>query len=88
MGLFIAVAVIMSVISYRHWIRAPDPHYSPYKLAATEFPRLYPRLPHSAKLLLVHTQLDHNWDLVFLLRILYRDNDLYITLLNLSLIHI
>jgi len=81
-GLFIAVAVIMSVISYRHWIRAPDPHYSPYKLAATEFPRLYPRLPHSAKLLLVHTQLDHNWDLVFLLRILYRDNDLYITLLN------
>jgi hypothetical protein len=81
-GLFMAVAVIMAVIGYKHWIRAPDPRYSPYKLAATEFPLLYRRLPHGAKLLFVHTQLDYNWDLVFLLRILYRDNDLYITLFN------
>jgi len=81
-GLFIITAVIMSVISYRHWIRAPDPHYSPYKLAATEFPRLYPSLPHDVKLLFVHTQLDYNWDLVFLLRIFYRNNDLVMELLN------
>jgi hypothetical protein len=82
MGLFIITAVIMSVISYRHWVRAPDPRYSPYKLAAAEFPRLYPSLPHDARLLFVHTQLDYNWDLVFLLRIFYRNNDLVMELLN------
>jgi hypothetical protein len=81
-GLFIATAVMMSVIAYKHWPKAPDPRYSPYKIGAAEFPRLYPRLPHGAKLLFVHTQLDYNWDLVFLLRILYRDNDMFITLLN------
>jgi hypothetical protein len=51
-------------------------------LAAAEFPRLYPRMPRGAKLLFVHSQLDDNWDMVFLLRNLYRDNDLYITMLN------
>jgi hypothetical protein len=80
-GLFIAVAVIMSVIGYKHWPRAPNPRFSPYKLTAAEFPRLYPRMPHGAKLLFVQTPFD-NWDLVFLLRILYRDNDLFITMLN------
>jgi hypothetical protein len=82
MGFFAVMAAIMSVIAYRHWPPAPDARYSPYKLAAAEFPRLYPSMPHGAKLLFVHTQLDYNWDLVFLLRILYRDNDLFITMLN------
>ncbi len=81
-GLFIITAALMSVISYTYWVQAPDPRYSPYKLAATEFPRLYPSLPHDARLLFVHTQLDYNWDLVFLLRIFYRNNDLFMTLLN------
>jgi hypothetical protein len=81
-GLFIAMAVIMAVIDYKHWIRAPNPRDSPYRLAAAELSHLYPHMPHGAKLLFVHTQLDYNWDMVFLSRILYRDNDLYITLFN------
>jgi hypothetical protein len=81
-ALFVLMAVIMSVINVKHWPLAPDPRYSPYKLAAAEFPRLYPRMPRGAKLLFVHSQLDDNWDMVFLLRNLYRDNDLYITMLN------
>ncbi len=80
-GFFIVMAVIMSVIGYKHWPRAPNPRYSPYKLAAAEFPRLYSRMPHGAKLLIVHSPIE-NWDLVFLLRILYRDNDLFMTIMN------
>jgi hypothetical protein len=81
-GLFVAIAAIMSVIDYQHWPPAPDPQYSPYKLTATEFQHLYPRLPHHAKLLFVQTPFGASWDLVFLLRVLYQDNDLFITLLN------
>jgi hypothetical protein len=80
-GLFIAMAVIMAVINVKHWPRAEDPRYSPYKLTSIELLRLYPHMPHDAKLLFVRTPLD-NWDFVFLVRILYRDNDLYMTMLN------
>jgi hypothetical protein len=80
-GLFIVMAVIMSVIGYQHWPTAPNPRYSPYKLTAAEFPRLYPHLPHGAKLLFADAPFD-NWDLVFLLRILYRDRDLFITMMH------
>jgi hypothetical protein len=78
---FIVMAVIMSMISYKHWTRAPDPRFSPYKLTADEFPRLYSSLPRGTRLLFVESPFD-SWDLVFLLRILYRDNDMYITMLN------
>lgn len=81
-GLFIVTALLISIVNYENWQRAPDPRYSPYKQAAAELPVLMPSLPHGAKLLFVHTPFDGNWDLVFLLRILYRDNDLFITLLN------
>ncbi len=80
-GLFIVTAVIMSLTAYRNWPPAPNPKYSPYKLTAAEFPRLYPSLPHAARLLFVHEPFG-NWDLVFLLRILYRDNDLFITMMD------
>ena len=80
-ALFIVMAVIMTVVNVKHWPPAPNPRFSPYKLTAAEFPRLYSRMPHGAKLLFVRTPIT-NWDLVFLLRILYRDNDLFITMLN------
>jgi hypothetical protein len=80
-GLFIVMAVIMSVIGYKHWPKAPDPRYSPAKLTAAQFSSLYPRLPHGTRLLFVHEPFG-TWDLVFLLRIFYRDNDLYITMLD------
>jgi hypothetical protein len=80
-ALFIVVAVIMSVIAHKNWPPAPDPRYSPYKLTATEFPRLYPSLPHGAKLLFVQEPFG-SWDLDFVLRILYRDRDLFITAMD------
>ena len=82
MVLFIATALLISTIDYRHWPRAPDPHYSPYKTTIAEFSRLYPRLPQGSKLLFVHSPLDENWDLVFLLRLYYRDTELWLTELN------
>jgi hypothetical protein len=80
-GLFIVMAVIMSTISHKEWPKAPNPRYSPFKLTAAEFPRLYPSLPRGTKLLFVREPFG-NWDLLFLLRILYRDNDLFITTLD------
>ena len=81
-ALFIATALLISTIDYRHWPRAPDPRYSAYKITIAEFSRLYPRLPHGSRLLFVHTALDENWDMVFLLRLYYRDTDLWLTELN------
>jgi hypothetical protein len=81
-ALFIATALVISIVDYRHWSPAPDSQYSPAKNSAAEFSRLYPSLPHGTKLLFVHTPLDYDWDLVFLLRLYYRDPDLFITQFN------
>jgi hypothetical protein len=81
-ALFIAAALVISTVDHRHWPRAPDPRYSPYKNTIAELSRLYPSLPHGSKLLFVHSALDENWDLVFLLRLYYRDTDLWLTQLN------
>jgi hypothetical protein len=80
-GLFIVMAAIMWTIARKEWPKAPNPRFSPFKLTAAEFPRLYPSLPHGARLLFVREPFG-NWDLVFILRILYRDPDLYITMLD------
>jgi preprotein translocase subunit Sec61beta len=79
---FAALALVVSVIDERHWPQAPNPRYSPYKSTVAEFSRLYPTLPQGSKLLFVHTSLDLNWDLVFLLRLYYRDTHMFLTLLN------
>jgi hypothetical protein len=81
-ALFVATALVISTIDHRHWPCAPDPQFSPYKNTIAEFSRLYPTLPHGSKLLFVHSALDENWDLVFLLRLFYRDTDLWLTQLN------
>lgn len=81
-ALFIATALVISTIGYRNWERPLSPRFSPYKNTIAEFSRLYPTLPHGSKLLFVHTALDYNWDLVFLLRLYYRDTDLWLTELN------
>lgn len=81
-ALFLATALVFGVIGYRNWPIAPDPKNSPYKNTIAEFSRLYPRLPHGSKLLFVHTPLDESWDMVFLLRMYYRDPDLFLTELN------
>ena len=79
-ALFLAAAVLLGAIDYRHWPAAPQD--TAYQITASEFARLYPRLPHGSRLLFVHTPLDSTWDMVFLLRIYYRDLDLFITELN------
>ncbi len=81
-ALFLAAAVLIGTIDYRHWPPAPRPENSAYKITASEFARLYPTLPHGSKLLFVHTPLDDSWDMVPLLRIFYRDTDLFLTELN------
>jgi hypothetical protein len=81
-ALFIATALVMVVVAFRNWPPAPDPRFSPYKNTIAEFSRLYPSLPHGSKLLFVHSPLDYNWDLVFLLRLYYHDPDLWLTELN------
>jgi hypothetical protein len=81
-ALFLGTAVVMATIGYRYWPPAPDGHYSPYRITAAEFSRLYPKLPHGSRLLFVHSALDPNWDLVFLMRMYYRDLNLFITEMN------
>jgi hypothetical protein len=81
-ALFLVTALVMAVIGVRYWPRAPDPQRSPYKSTIAEFSRLYPSLPHGAKLLFIRSAVDYNWDLVFLLRLYYRDDSLFLTLLN------
>jgi hypothetical protein len=80
--LFLATALVIGTIDYRNWPPAPDPNYSPYKNTIAELSRLYPTLPHGSKLLFAHSAVDYNWDLVFLLRLYYRDTDLWLTELN------
>jgi hypothetical protein len=81
-ALFLATALLMGAVDYNHWSQAPDPQYSPYKNTVAEFTKLYPTLPHGSKLLFVHTALDFDWDMVFLLRLYYRDTDIFITEMN------
>ena len=81
-ALFLATALVCGVVAYRNWPPAPDPRYSPYKNTIAEFTRLYPTLPHGSRLLFVHSALDYNWDLVFLLKLYYRDTDMFLTEMN------
>jgi hypothetical protein len=81
-ALFLATALLFGVIGYRNWPIAPDPRNSPYKNTIADFSRLYPKLPHGSKLLFAHSALDYDWDLVFLLRLYYRDTDLFLTEMN------
>lgn len=80
--LFATTALLISAIDYRNWTPAPDPERWPYQSTIVEFSRLYPTLPRGAKLLFVHSPLDENWDLVFLLRLYYRDPELFLTEMN------
>lgn len=80
-ALFIATAVAIASVDFQNWPQAPDPQTSAYKITAAEFSKLYPTLPPGSSLLFVHSAFT-NWDLVFLLRMYYRDTHLFITDLN------
>jgi hypothetical protein len=81
-ALFLATALVIGTIDYRNWQRAPDPKYSRFKNSIAELSQLHPTLPHGSRLLFSSSAFDPNWDLVFLLRMYYRDTDLFITDLN------
>jgi hypothetical protein len=81
-ALFLATAVVMAAVDYRDWPQAPDPQHSRYKNSIADISRLYPTLPHGARLLFLHSAFDDTFDLVFLLRIYYRDTDLFLTEMN------
>jgi hypothetical protein len=81
-ALFLGAALVISVVDFRNWPQAPDPQNSAYGITIADLSRLYPKLPHGSKLLFVHSALDYNYDMVFLLRLFYRDNDIWLTELN------
>jgi hypothetical protein len=81
-ALFVATAAVIGFINLRYWPPAPDARFSPYKMTIAGLSRLYPSMSHGARILFVKTPLDYGWDMVFLLRLYYRDNDLFLTLLN------
>ena len=80
--LFIATAIGLGALDKKHWPEAPNGEVSPYKITHDQFARMYPRMEPRARLLFVHSALDENFDLVFLLKLLYRDDHLFITQLN------
>jgi hypothetical protein len=81
--LFLATAAALGAVHLKHWHTPLPSKDSPYRITAEGLSRLYPTLPHGASLLFVQSLLDGQfYDLFFLLRLLYRDNDLFITQLN------
>jgi hypothetical protein len=81
-GLFVVMAIVVTRIDFKHWVKAQDPRFSPIKAASLEFPSLYPTLPRGARLLFVKTPLDYDWSLQFIFHLYYRDLTLFMTQLN------
>jgi len=81
-ALFAATALAMVFIDHHYAPPAPRAWFSPYKKTLDQISQLYPTLPRGATLLFVHTPLDDDWDMRFLLRLYYRDTGLFITQLN------
>ena len=78
-ALFLATAAVAGAVHAKHWPAAPDARLSPYRTAHDQFQRLYPRMEPGARLLFVHTPFEQNYDMVFLLRLMYHDDHLFIT---------
>lgn len=81
-ALFAATAVAMVFIDRHYAPPAPRAWFSPFKKTLDQISHLYPTLPRGTKFLFVHTPLDGDWDMNFLLRLYYRDTSLFITQLN------
>ncbi len=81
-ALFLATAAVAGTINVKHWPIAPDGQESSYRITHDQFVKLYPHMEPGARILFIHTPFDDNYDMVFLLRLLYRDDHLFITQLN------
>ena len=81
--LLVATAAALGLVHLRHWRPAPSSNDSPFRITVDQISRMYPALPHGSSLLFVQTLLDSDfYDLIFTLRLLYRDKDLFITQLK------
>ena len=81
--LFLSTAAALGAAHLKHWQAPLASKDSPYRTTAEGLSRLYPTLPHGASILFVRSPLDGaTYDLIFVLHLLYRDNDLVITQLN------
>lgn len=81
-ALFAATALAMAFVDHHYAPPAPRAWFSPFKKTMDQISQLYPALAHGATLLFVHTPIDNDWDMDFLLRLYYRDTSLFITELN------
>jgi hypothetical protein len=81
--LFLSTAAALGVVHLKHWHTPLASKDSPFRITKEELSELYPKLPHGSSLLFVQSLLDSQfYDLVFMLQLLYRDSDLFITQLN------
>jgi len=81
--LFLSTAAALGVAHVKQWHTPLASKDSPFRITAEGLSQLYPKLPHGSSLLFVQSLLDGQfYDLVFMLQLLYRDSDLFITQLN------
>ena len=81
--LFLSTAAVLGVVHVKHWHSPLASQDSPFRITAEELSGLYPKLPHGSSLLFVQSLLDGQfYHLVFMVDLLYRDKDLFITQLN------
>jgi hypothetical protein len=81
--IFVSTAAALGVIHRSHWRPAPPSSDAPIKITKEQLLRMYPKLDHGSRLLFVQTPLDGGvWDLFFTVRLIYLDEDPFITQLN------
>jgi hypothetical protein len=81
--IFVSTAAALGVIHRSHWRPAPPSSDAPIKITKEQLLRMHPKLDHGSRLLFVQTPLDGGaWDLFFTVRLIYLDDDPFITQLN------
>ncbi len=78
--LLVLTAMALGVAHATHWNAATESKYSGVRITKEQLTLLHPTLAHGSSLLFVDSALDGPyWDLIFTLRLTYRDKDLFIT---------
>jgi hypothetical protein len=81
--LLVLTAAALGVIHYKHWQPAPPSNDAPIKIAKEQLLRMCPKLNQGSRVLVVQSPLDGGaWDLLFTLRLIYLDKDLFVTQMN------
>jgi len=81
--IFVSTAAALGMIHHSHWRRTPLSTDPPIKIAKEQLLQMYPKLGRGSRLLFVQTPLDGGvWDLFFTVRLIYLEDDPFITQLN------